>query len=117
MMELWSPENALVLLLSLYTQPTFHTRNIIHPASLLVPTCKRIICQQHWSIQVDIAKTTQTSHKVHGGARRQARLHHGTYHELRVCSSTDSCNIHCLNKSTFHKFDIHDIGCSHRDQM
>jgi len=42
-------ETALVLLSSLCTQPAYE---------LLVPTYKRITCQQHWSIKVDRAKTT-----------------------------------------------------------
>src|SRR6266567_548593 len=69
-------------LFSLYSQSAFYTGYVIHTASLLISTCKGIICQKHRSIQVDIAKTTQTRHEVCGGGRRQARLNHGTNHEL-----------------------------------
>jgi hypothetical protein len=37
----------------LYSQPALYTGYIIHPASLLIPTSERIICQQHGSVQVD----------------------------------------------------------------
>ena len=75
--------NALVLLFSLYSQPAFYTGYIVHPSTLLIPTRKWILSQQHRRIQVDEAETAQASHKMGGGRDSQPRFHHRPYHQWR----------------------------------
>jgi len=80
----WIKAGSCVLLFSLYSQPAFYTGYIVYAASLLIPTRKWILSQQHRRIQVDEAETAQASNKMGGGARRQARLNHRPYHQFRV---------------------------------
>ena len=75
--------NALVLLFSLYSQPAFYTGYMVYAASLLIPTRKWILSQQHRRIQVDEAETAQASHKMGGGRNSQPRFHHRPYHQWR----------------------------------
>src|SRR6266404_292636 len=77
-------DDRIILLFSLYSQPAFYTRYIVYTASLLIATCKEIFGQKHRCVKVDIAKTTQASHKMRGSANRQARFHHGPDHKLNM---------------------------------